>query len=86
MTSACSIGHLKKLEMSVRMIKYPTDREVAILRAKATISDLPHRILGDDDDDERNFENAFWTELKKVGLEPDSEEYNEVSTDTHSFA
>ena len=67
------------------MIKYPTDRDVAILRAKATISELPHQVLGDDDDDERKLENEFWTELKKVGLEPDSEEYNEVSIDIDIF-
>lgn len=68
-------GHWKKLQMAIKMIKHPTDREVAILKAKVTITELPHQVLGND---ERKPEHDFWSELKNTCLEPDSEEFNEV--------
>lgn len=76
-SSSIYIGHLRKLEMAVKMIKHPSDREVAIIKAKAAIDDLPKQKLDDNENGKLEFD--FWQELKTQVLEPDSEEYEEVS-------
>lgn len=66
------------MELAIKMIKYPSDREIAMLRAKAITDDLRLRSLAEEEDEERQLENEFWTELKGQGLAPEFEAYDEV--------
>ena len=60
----------------MKMIKHPTDREVAIINAKSAIDELDKLIVADSA--ERQREYNFWIRLIKKGLEPEPEEYQEV--------
>ena len=73
-----AVAHLKKLKMALKMIKYPTDREVAIIKAKSAIDALDKHSMADSQDRKLKLEYDFWIRLQDKGLRPESEEYKEV--------
>ncbi|XP_062523518.1 uncharacterized protein LOC134198189 isoform X2 [Corticium candelabrum] len=70
-------GHLKKLEMALKMIKYPADCEVAIIKAKSAIDGLDKHRMADSEDRKVNLEYDFWNRLQEKSLIPESDEYKE---------
>ena len=64
--------------MALKMIKYPADCEVAIIKAKSAIDGLDKHRMADSEDRKVNLEYDFWNRLQEKSLIPESDEYKEV--------